>query len=80
MNGLDTHTVVMVYALAIVAGGTIGTFLGAVLWALVGDLVLAAWSAVWGFLCRAFRDIVEGFKSAVEWAVYGQVYGRAHGA
>jgi hypothetical protein len=75
MNGLATYNVVMISLLAVVAGGTIGTFLGAVLWELFGDLLAAAWSATWSFLCRAFRDIVEGFKNGVEWLVYGIVTG-----
>jgi hypothetical protein len=75
MNGLDPLTIVMVCLLAVVAAGVLGAFLGAVLWAMFGDLVLAVWCPVRAFLGRAFRDIVEGFKSAVEWAVYGTVYG-----
>lgn len=75
MNGLDTETVVMVWTLALVAGGTIGGFLGAVLWQMFGDLVTGAVSATLGFLERAFRDIVEGFKNGVEWLVYGVVAG-----
>jgi hypothetical protein len=61
----------MVCLLAVVAGGTIGAFLGSVLWLMFGDLVLAAVS----WLGRAFRDMVEGFKNAVEWLVYGAVTG-----
>lgn len=75
MNGLDTETVVMVWTLALVAGGTIGGFLGAVLWQMFGDLVAGAVRATLGFLERAFRDIVEGLKNGVEWLVYGVVAG-----
>lgn len=37
--------------------------------------VVAAAGAVARFLERAFRDMVEGFKNAVEFVVYGTVYG-----
>lgn len=79
MNGLDPATVVMVCLLAVVATGVIGTFLGSVLWALFGDLVLGALAPVGrlgrrvlGFLERAVRDIVAGLLNAVEWLVYGR--------
>lgn len=84
MNGLATYNVVMVSLLALVATGVLGTFLGAVLWELFGDLVVAAGMAALAavrpvgrlarragaWLGRAFRDIVEGFKDGVEWLLY----------
>jgi hypothetical protein len=84
MNGLATYNVVMVSLLALVSAGVLGAFLGAVLWELFGDLVLAAgWAArtavrpvgrrahrAGTWVGRASRGIVEGFKDGVEWLLY----------
>ena len=84
MNGLATYNVVMISLLALVAAGVLGAFLGAVLWSMFGDLVLAAGQPVLAavrpvgrlarragaWLGRTFHDIVEGFKDGVEWLLY----------
>jgi len=74
MSGLNPATQIMVCLLALVATGTLGTFLGAVLWELARPELSAVGRLgrrVLGFLECAFRNIVDGFKNAVEWAFYG---------
>lgn len=72
MNGLEPETVVMVWTLAVLAGGVIGGFLAATLWVLAGDLVVAAWAGLVAFLKRSAREIGAGFLNGVEWLVYGR--------
>jgi hypothetical protein len=78
MSGLSAPTIALLAVFATVLAATVLVQLHLLVKVLTGlDVVALAWAVpglarrALGFLERAFRDIVEGFKDAVEWTVYG---------
>lgn len=78
MSGLSAPTIALLAVFATVLAATVLVQLHLLVKVVTGLDVVAVAATVpdlgrraLGFLERAFRDIVEGFKDAVEWTVYG---------
>lgn len=78
MSGLSAPTIALLAVFATVLAATLLVQLHLLVKVVTGlDVVALAWAVpglarrALGFLERAFRDVVEGFKNGVEWLVYG---------